>query len=131
MTDISVSRSSSQVENLSWLLDRGGFEFESATFNAATFTQATHYPNGFLPAGTVVAKITATGIYGLYDAAATDGRQSAPVFLGASIKLPADTTKNFGGPICFSAVVREAKLPFPAQITAAVRTALAGWVRFV
>lgn len=46
------------------------------TLDISAFTPATHYPNGFIPSGTVLGKITATGLYGPYDDAAVDGTQT-------------------------------------------------------
>lgn len=131
MTDISVSTTNYQVEKLSWLLDRGGFEFESITLDVSAFTAGTHYPNGYIPSGTNLAKITATGLYGPYDNAALDGREVFRGHLGASTKVPntADTTKDVGAPLCFSAVVRSSKLP--AAVDAAGQTDVAGWIRYV
>lgn len=34
-----------------------------------------HYPNGYIPAGIAVGKVTATGLFGPYDDTASDGRQ--------------------------------------------------------
>lgn len=69
MTDISVTKTEYQVENRSWLLGPHGTEpgtTPSVTLDIATFVEATHYPNGFLPSGLPVGRITASGLYGLY-----------------------------------------------------------------
>jgi hypothetical protein len=131
MTDISVSKTSFQVEKLSWLLDRGGFEAESITLDISSFTAGTHYQNGFIPSGTNLAKITATGLYGPYDDAAVDGRAVFRGHLGTSTKVPnpADTSKDAGAPLVFSAVVKDSNLPF--TIDAAGKADVAGWIRYV
>jgi len=131
MTDISVSKTTYQVEKLSWLLDDGGWEKESITLDISTFTAGTHYPNGFIPSGTNLGKITATGLYGPYDDTAVDGRQTLRGHLGISTKVPnpADTTKDAGAPLVFAAVVKESKLP--ATVDAAGKTDVAGWIRYV
>ena len=131
MTDISVSKTNYQVEKLSWLLDDGGWEKESITLDISTFTAGTHYPNGFIPSGTNLGKITATNLYGPYDDTATDGRQTLRGHLGISTKVPnpADTTKDAGAPLVFAAVVKESKLP--ATVDAAGKTDVAGWIRYV
>jgi hypothetical protein len=61
MTDIGVYTQPLQTENLAWDItpphmgvDAGG------TLLVAAFTQAQHYPNGFLPSGTVLGQITAS-----------------------------------------------------------------------
>lgn len=77
MTDIGVFTQPYQTEDRSWLLN----EFEDlyaigGTLSVAAFTQAVHYPNGYLPSGTAVAVITASGLLGPYDSTAADGRQT-------------------------------------------------------
>lgn len=69
MTDISVSTTAFQVEKRSWLLSQHGTDpgtTPSITLDVSAFTAATHYPNGYIPSGTNLAKITANGLYGPY-----------------------------------------------------------------
>lgn len=69
MTDISVTSTNYQSENRSWLLSPHGTEpgaTLSITLDVSAFTAGTHYPNGYIPSGTPLAKITATGLYGPY-----------------------------------------------------------------
>ncbi len=102
----------------------------SIVLDLATFSAVTHYPNGFIPSGTVVCKITASGLYGPFDAAATDGRQTpaaGSVFLmfnaesvasGQTRSLTAGFVHGF---------VEGARLPFQAgsgSATAEVKAAL-------
>jgi len=66
MTDISLSTTSYQVENRSWLLSPHGTEpgtTPSITLDISGFTSGTHYPNGFIPSGTPLAKVTSSGLY--------------------------------------------------------------------
>lgn len=131
MTDISVSKTNFQTEKLSWLLDRGGWQMDNITLDISAFTAGTHYPNGFIPSGTNLGKITATGLYGPYSDAAVDGRQVLAGHLGISTKVPntADTTKDAGAPLLFAGVVKESKLP--AAVDAAGKTDVAGWIRYI
>jgi len=131
MTDISVSKSTYAVENLSWFLDEGGYEAESITLDISAFTAGTHYPKGFIPSGTAIGKITATGLYGPYDDTATDGRQVCAGFTARYTKVPnvLDTTKDAGSALRFAGVVKESKLPI--AIDSAAKTDLAAWIRFV
>lgn len=47
-----------------WLLSARGTEHpKSATLDYSAFTAGTHFPNGYIPSGLAVAKITATGLY--------------------------------------------------------------------
>ena len=117
MTDINVETTAYQVEKRSWYLgtaDDPGF-IDNGTLDVSAFTPATHYPNGFIPSGVVLGKITATpGMYGPYDDTATDGRQVAAGYLFSATKVPnpADTTKDVGCAVLQAfATVRESKLP--------------------
>lgn len=65
----------------------------SITLNLALFDLAVAFPNRYLPSGIVLAKVTASGLYGPYSNAATDGRETAlglllvsePVDVGAAV----------------------------------------------
>lgn len=64
MTDISMSTTFYQVEDHSWLLGPHGTGpgcNPSITLDISTFTAGTHYPNGYIPSGTALSKITASG----------------------------------------------------------------------
>lgn len=87
MSDITVQSTTSQVENRSWLLSPHGTEpgtTPSVTLDITKFTSGTHYPNGYIKSGTVLGKVTASGLYGPYDDAASDGRQTAVGILFSS-----------------------------------------------
>lgn len=69
MTDISVSTLAYQVDDRSWLLSQHGTDpgtTPSITIDVSAFTAAVHYPNGYIPSGTNLSKITASGLYGPY-----------------------------------------------------------------
>lgn len=36
-----------------------------------------HFPDGYIPSGTVIGRVTATGLFGPYDNSASDGRETA------------------------------------------------------
>lgn len=69
MTDISVRYTDWQVEKRDWLLGTHGTgpgDNPNIVLDVSAFTAAVHYPNGYIPSGTPLAKITATGLYGPY-----------------------------------------------------------------
>jgi Bacteriophage lambda head decoration protein D len=78
--DLTLRTESWGTDDQSWLGSRHGIgECASVTLDKSTFTLGTHYPNGYFKSGIKLAKITATGKYGPYDNAASDGRE---VFAG-------------------------------------------------
>lgn len=74
MTDITPRRVDYAVGgDLSWLGSAHGLNAtRSITLDMSKFTEGTHYPDGYVPSGTVVAKDDATGKYGPADAENTD-----------------------------------------------------------
>ncbi len=70
MTYIGVETTQYQVDNRSWLLSPHGTDpgaTPSITLDVSAFTQALHYPNGYLLSGLPLARITATDKYGPYE----------------------------------------------------------------
>lgn len=62
-----ISTTVTSLEDRSWLGSAHGTEStRSVTLDLALFTEATHYPNGEILSGTVLAKKTSTGLYGPY-----------------------------------------------------------------
>lgn len=113
MTDISVSTTAFQTEKRGWLWGEHGTEpgtTPSITLDISKFTAGTHYPNGYVPSGCVLGKVTATGLYGPYDDTAADGRQVATGLLFGS--LPATGRVKVGGAQVVHAFVDALRLPF-------------------
>ncbi len=54
-------------EDQRWLASADGTDFaRSLTLDVTKFTPSVHYPNGYLPSGIPLAKITASGLFGPY-----------------------------------------------------------------
>ena len=134
MTSIEVETTSYQVEKRDWLLSPHGTEpgaMPSVTVDFSLFTAATHAPNGYIPSGIVLAKVTATGLYGPYDPDGSDGRETAKGHLFGQLKFPASGTGKAGGAILRHGFVDAAKLPLATagngtegKLDAAARTDL-------
>ena len=124
MTDISVVSTGYQVENRSWLISAHGTDpgtNPSVALDLSKFTAGTHFPNGFIPSGIALGKVTATGLYGPYDNTATDGRETAAGHLFSTLGVRTGQTK-VGGALVVHGFIRESKLPF--TIAAAGKTDL-------
>lgn len=83
-------------EDRTWLKTRKGFDTcRSITLDVSTFVAGHLTAKGAIPSGTVLAKITATGLFGPYDSGASDGRQLTTA--AASVGLLFSTTVVGGG----------------------------------
>ena len=114
-TDISVQTTSYQVADRRWLLSPHGTDYTpGVTLDVSKFTQNTHYPNGYIPSGTVVAKITASGKYGPYDNSKSDGTEVAGGILFGDCKVVRSNgtaAANVGSGILVHGIVSAGKLP--------------------
>jgi hypothetical protein len=108
-----AQESAFQNDDKSWIRRREGLDdMMGVTLDLTTFTLATHYPNGFLPSGLALGKITATGLYGIYSNAALDGRQDGRGFLGSAIDMnPVPASNKSVGALFWRGTVREVRLP--------------------
>lgn len=69
MTDIGVRWTDHQVEKRDWLMGEHGTgpgDNPSIVLDVALFTANIHYPNGYIPSGTPLAKQTSSGLFGPY-----------------------------------------------------------------
>lgn len=101
----------------------------SPSVSVATTTAGVtgHYPNGYIPAGIAVGKVTATGLFGPYDDTASDGRQ---VFYGltfndvTAVRANGSVAAKVGTGAFVRGSVTTAKLPFqsgPGSVDAAAK----------
>ncbi|OBC11431.1 K structural protein [Mycobacterium sp. 852013-50091_SCH5140682] len=128
-TDISVRSSNYQVEDRSWLVGQHGVDITPGiTLDISKFTKATHFPNGYIPSGTAIGKITASGLYGPYSDAAADGTQTCAGLLFSSVRAVDPNTGNtltkVGGARFIHGAVNAAKLPANSGIDANGKTDL-------
>lgn len=122
--DLAVRTETFGGDNQTWLGSAHGTESaRTVTLDRTLFTAGTHYPSGYLRSGTPLGRVTATGLYGPYSDAATDGRQTLAGFL-----LTPQTVNTPGGnivaPLLWHGSIIEANLPI--AIDAAGRTDIAG-----
>lgn len=112
----------------SWLGSAHGLDAtDPATLDVSAFTAGTHYPDGYIPGGTPVGKITASGKYGPYDDTAVDGRQTLAGFVVAPRLVDGQTDLVVA--LLTHGKVREARLPF--AVDAAGKADVAGRIQFV
>jgi hypothetical protein len=118
MTDIAVTTVSQQAEDRSWDLtpphremrDPRGLALDPTLFDATT-----HYPNGYIPSGTIVAIKTTGGKVGPYLDSLSNGQQTAIGVLvhSVQVKKPDGTLKGFiGVAVMVAGMVKKSNLPF-------------------
>ena len=75
-----------------------------------------HYLNGYIPSGTAIGLVTATGLFGPYDDTASDGRQTCYGFTYGDVRAIRQNgtvaSKVGTGAVVYDAVVSVSKLPF-------------------
>lgn len=117
------------TDDPSWLGSAHGTDStETVTLDASLFTAETHYPDGFIPSGTPLAKVTATGLYGPYDGAEDDGRETLVGFLIGPREVPTASAKIAAGLLVHGKVV-EANLPI--AVDANGKADVAARIRFI
>lgn len=131
--DISVRTETRQVEDRSWLGSAHGTEAtRSITLDVSAFTEADHYPNGYIPSGIAVGLIDASGLYGPYDDAAIDGTEVLAGHLFSSVTVqPADATVNVGAALLEHGKVVIDNLPENHGVDAAGAVDVAGRIIYV
>jgi hypothetical protein len=118
MSGISLDITSEQwnTDDKSWLKHQLGFDTaRPCTLDPALFG-ATELINGAIASGTVVGKVTASGLFGPYDPDGADGRETAVGLLLNGARLVRDaneTGTNTGIATAFiwQGIVDESKLP--------------------
>lgn len=119
-----------QNEDQRWLGSAHGTSSgESITLDTSTFTAGTHYPNGYFPSGLPLGKITASGLYGPYDNAASDGRETLVGHLLCTVDAPSVNTIDPQGALFWHGRVVESFLP--VAVDTAGKADVAGRIRYV
>lgn len=123
-TRLGITTTSYQVEKRDWLLGPHGTgpgDNPTATLDVSLFTAGTHYPNGYIPSGTVVSRL-ASGLWGPYDG--TNGLEHGLTFSAVSVNT-ADLTSDVATGVLKHGFVSYAKLPTGGKpVVATARTAM-------
>lgn len=127
--DLNIYTETFGQEDQSWLdSEEGTDNAMSGTIDITKgFVSGTHYPNGYLPSGTPLGKVTASGKYGLYDGAASDGRQT---FFGLLLTSQKVGSGDIIAPI-YTGPGRVNSSALPFAVDSAGKTAAAGRIFFI
>lgn len=125
MTDFSITKSATGVkQDTRWRISAHGEDSaRPGQLDISTLTAA-HKVDGRAPSGLALGQITASKLYGPYDADATDGRQTLAGFLNDNegVEVPAGSKPTIA--VFKHGIVKPSVLPVAAQ-RAAVVTATA------
>lgn len=116
--DLSLRTESFSQDAQDWLGSSHGTDApKSITLDKSTFTLATHFPDGYIVSGIALGKITATGKYGPYDDALSNGQNVLAGFLWTAVAIRTTADKDPGGALLLHCFVVEAKLPLAGAST--------------
>lgn len=117
------------ASNLSWLDSAHGINnARTEQVNTSAFTAGTHYPNGFIPSGTPVAKVGGVMVpYTSAEGTTTNAGVLAGHLL-TDVHIPAGSTANQPCAVLSHGRIKTAKVPqgtdaFTAPVAAAKRAA--------
>lgn len=119
-------------DDQSWLGSEHGTDAtESVTLDTSAFTAATHYDalGGMFKSGINLGLITATGLYGPYNNAASDGTEVLVGHLYAAVGAPLVDTEDVVGAMLTHGKVRNAKLP--VAVDTAGKADVVGRIRYI
>jgi hypothetical protein len=109
--DLALTTESVGQDDQRWLGSaHGTSSARTITLDASLFTSGTHYPNGYIPSGTVLALKTSTGKYGPYTTGDANLGTAAGCLL-TPVKV-ASGTSTPSGPLLQHGRVVTAFLPF-------------------
>lgn len=124
------------ADSQAWIANRKGMDTcRTITLDLALFDGTNHAPDGFIPSGTVLAKVTATGKYGPYDTAGAGGLEVATGHLFDSVNMSVGDTHDVVAALFWEGIVRTAKLPAfsgtaQGELDVDARTALVAFIRY-
>jgi hypothetical protein len=137
VTDFTVFQTGPfQSEDLTWNITPPENEFFlGGTLDLTAFNAAQHYPNGYIPSGTLLAIKAAGGLLIPYLGAGTGGQQTAVGILRHSLQVVrfvgGSSKTKLGAAYMVHGMVSQARLPFNSTnaalggyVDAAAKTAL-------
>lgn len=89
--ELQIRTETFQQENQKWLGSSHGTDMAlPVTLDISAFTSGIHFPNGFLPSGLPLAKITSSSLYGPYSAEDNETQTLTRTSTGGTITLEID-----------------------------------------
>jgi hypothetical protein len=131
--DLIVRQTDYLTGNQKWLgSDHGTNNADTITLDFSLFTAGTQFPNGYIPSGMSLGKVTATGVYGPYSDAAVDGRTTLVGHLYQDVKVNTDNVAGKGlGALLRHCHVILANLPANHGVDAAGQANVVGQIIYI
>lgn len=131
--DLKIRETTYSQGNQKWLGSAHATDTaDTITLDLSLFTAGTHFPNGYIPSGMSLGKVTATGVYGPYSDAAGDGRTTLVGHLLTDVNVNADNVAGKAlGAILRHGQVITANLPTNHGVDAAGIVNVAGSIIYV
>lgn len=110
-------------DSKAWLGAREGVDdARTVTLDLSLFTAGTHFPNGFIPSGMTLGKVTASGLYGPYNNALATGVENFRGHLLSGVEVRAtNVTGRAVAAMLWRGTVKESKLPTNHGLDAAAK----------
>lgn len=108
--DLSIRTETFGQDDQSWIIQCDPSTNKGIVLDKSAFTEATHYPSGYLKSGIALGVITATGLYAPYVTAAVDGTGVLAGFLYAAVPIRSTANVDPGGALMRAGVVNETRL---------------------
>jgi hypothetical protein len=108
--DLSIRSTTLGQDDQSWLIQCDPSKNKGITLDKSLFTEATHFPDGYLKSGIVLGKVTSSGLYGPYNDSLSTGVEVAAGILYAAVPIRSTADVDPGGALMREGVVTEAKL---------------------
>jgi hypothetical protein len=137
MSDISVRTGKTYLNEDQRWIGPGGIsalrDNRTITLDRSAFDLVTNFPNGFIPSGVTLGRITATGLYGPYNNALATGQEVAVGFLAVTVEADPNSaaTADIIAALFWHGEVVESLLPANHGLDAAGKTDLAAKFAFV
>lgn len=115
--DVALRSEAFSTGNHEWLASQHGVESPiSGTLDRSGFTEGTHYPNGYVPAGLILGQL-ASGMYVPYNDLGTGGAEVAVAVLLFDVPVTEGSTGDLAAPILRHGFIRAANLPIAEGTT--------------
>lgn len=134
MVDFSIKTTASGLKvDTRWRVSKHGeSNARPGQLDVSTLTATVGLVNaGYIPSGTALGKVTATGLWAIYNAAASDGTEVLAGFLNDDDGVETDGTTDVPAAILVHGIIDASKLPVTAQRTSVLTADQSGSFVFV